>query len=434
MTAHTLTVAVAVSLMASLTLLPARGADVPRPPDMPGVPIAHSPKSTRIYLSTPGIVALPDGTYLAKCDEFGPGSSDVKEKSATTLVFRSRDRGQSWEKIATLRPLFWSNLFLHRGALYQIGVTSSHNGAIVAYRSDDGGVTWTQPKDESTGLIRTGKFHTSSMPVVYHAGRIWRAMETFDPKIEKNWYAVLPLMMSAPEDADLLQASSWTITEPARRPTTQEVGFDWRTWLEGNPVLGPDGKMMLMMRADYRGEGKEYAALLEVSEDGKTLHFDPKTCFIEFPGGCKKFNVRFDPQTRMYFAISNYVPQRYWKHNSERARNTAVLMCSPDLKRWEARAALLHHPDIEKHGFHYADWQFEGDDLIAVFRTAFEDGMGGAHNQHNSNFLMFKRIANFRSLTPDDSVEPWLADDLKQWNAAHAADQAAADQAAAGGE
>lgn len=65
---------------------------------VPGVVIAHSPKAGRVFLGSAGIVALPDGTYLAKHDEFGPGSTE--KTNAITRVYRSQDRGQSWEPVS----------------------------------------------------------------------------------------------------------------------------------------------------------------------------------------------------------------------------------------------------------------------------------------------------------------------------------------------
>jgi hypothetical protein len=41
------------------------------------------------------------------------------------------------------------------------------------------------------------------------------------------------------------------------------------------------------------------------------------------------------------------------------------------------------------------DWQFERSDIIAACRTAYDDGLGGAHNNHD---------ANFRDKTMADSV------------------------------
>jgi len=38
-------------------------------------------------------------------------------------------------------------------------------------------------------------------------------------------------------------------------------------------------------------------------------------------------------------------------------------------------------------------------DIIAACRTAYDDGLGGANNYHDANFLTFHRIVNFRLKT-----------------------------------
>ena len=62
------------------------------------------------------------------------------------------------------------------------------------------------------------------------------------------------------------------------------------------------------------------------------------------------------------------------------------------------RSIVAYHPDAKKHGFQYLDWQFEGDDIVAVSRTAYDDGLGGAHNYHDANYLTFHRLSDFRRL------------------------------------
>ena len=57
---------------------------------------------------------------------------------------------------------------------------------------------------------------------------------------------------------------------------------------------------------------------------------------------------------------------------------------------------MLYHPDTKHHGFQYADWLFDGDDIVFVSRTAFDDSEGGAADYHNANYLTFHRIENFR--------------------------------------
>jgi hypothetical protein len=50
------------------------------------------------------------------------------------------------------------------------------------------------------------------------------------------------------------------------------------------------------------------------------------------------------------------------------------------------------------------DWEIEGDDLIIASRTAWDDGLGGAHRTHDANLLTFHRLASFRELQPFDSA------------------------------
>jgi len=82
--------------------------------------------------------------------------------------------------------------------------------------------------------------------------------------------------------------------------------------------------------------------------------------------------------------------------NPERTRNTQALCSSKDLINWEVRKIVLQHPDMTRHGFQYVDWQFEGRDIIFVSRTAYDDGVGGANNQHDANYMTFHRIKRYR--------------------------------------
>lgn len=144
--------------------------------------------------------------------------------------------------------------------------------------------------------------------------------------------------------------------------------------------------------------------MVTVSPDGTRLSFDPEKDFIGFPGGAKKFTIRFDPQSKRYWSLVNAVPLKYRDRKASSVRNTLVLTSSADLRRWTIHCALLHHPDPIYHGFQYPDWLFDGEDIIAVIRTAFDDEAGGAHNAHDANFLTFHRFRGFRWLTWADSV------------------------------
>ncbi|MCI0514545.1 glycoside hydrolase [candidate division KSB1 bacterium] len=368
--------------------------------EIPGVVIQHAPATGKIYLGSPGIAVLPDGNYVAKCDEFGPGST--AETQAMTQLFISTNRGKNWLPLRRIEGSFWASIFVHADALYLMG-TDKASGNVVIRKSLDGGVNWTEPVDSLTGrILNDGDYHTAPVPVVIHDHRIWRAFE--DAKNPGGWgYQFRAFMMSAPVDADLLNSHRWTCSNRlGRSPEWLEGQFGG--WLEGNAVVTPAGKLVNILRVDYR-QGAEKAAVIAISADGQTATFDPQQDFIDFPGGCKKFTIRFDPVSQKYWALSNPVLPQHRQENPERTRNALALLCSPDLRQWEMRSIVLYHPDVKQHGFQYPDWLFDGQDLITVIRVAFDDESGGAHNQHDANYLLFYRIKNFRHKTMKDSAK-----------------------------
>lgn len=374
---------------------------------VPGVVITHQPASSRIYLGSPGIAILPDGSYLAKCDEFGPGSTE--HQSAVTRVYRSEDRGLTWKPAATLNHLFWASLFVHDGATYLLG-TTRHHGLVTIRRSDDGGRTWT-PSSEGL-LTPQGEYHTAPGPILRHDGRLWRAIE--DASTGRMWgLRYSAQMMCAPLDADLLRPESWTFSNMIRRDSGWLNG-DFKAFLEGNAVVHED-RVYNVLRVQRMSGGAELAAVCDVSADGTQLSFDPKGGFVPMPGGAKKFTIRRDPQSGAFWTLATVVAPNITPGRGDGLRpsggirNTMALLRSEDLRSWETRCVLLHHPDIEKHAFQYPDFQFEGDAIIAAVRTAYEDGLGGAHRAHDANYLTFHRFEDFRDLQMSDSaVTPTL--------------------------
>ncbi|MFM7818160.1 MAG: sialidase family protein [Verrucomicrobiota bacterium] len=379
-------------------------------PAPPGVVIAHSPARSGLYIGSPSIAVLPNGDYIATHDFFGPNSDEHRQ--AISRVYRSSDRGRRWTWISDLRGAFWSTLFVHGGQLYLLG-TDRHHGRVVIRRSVDGGVHWTQPLGSTTGVLRSdAEYHGAPVPVVEHQGRLWRALEWRNPP--KAWGVNYRAgVLSAPVDADLLDAASWKTTRFLSSDRSWNGG-DMGAWLEGNVVVAPDGRLVNILRVDTQGL-PERAAWVSIDGPEEDLRFDPRDGFITLPGGSKKFTIRFDPRSRRYWTLASVVP-RGWEPAGKpaRTRNTLGLVSSSDLTTWSIRCHLLHDPDRDHVGFQYVDWLFDGDDLIAVCRTAFPDGLGGAHSAHDANFLTFHRIRRFRDLGPGDSVPISRFDALAQ--------------------
>jgi hypothetical protein len=342
----------------------------------PGVVIDHQPASTKQYIGSPSIVILPNGDYVSSHDFFGPASA--QGVSAVTRIFRSQDKGRSWQQAAELHDQFWSNLFVHRGKLYLMGTTYEY-GRIVIRRSTDGGRQWT----DAAFLTEGAGFHTAPVPMVIAHGRLWRAFE-YHPT--GPWGSFEAFVLSAPTGADILKPQSWTMTERVPFPKSATEG---KTWLEGNAVVAPDGGMVDVLRV----HDIEKVAILRVA--GGKLEFQG---LASFPGGAKKFTIRYDKKNKQYWTLSNPALPEYPLSAKDpgSVRNTLALLSSKDLREWKLERIVMSHPDVVKHGFQYVDWQFDGADLVAVVRTGFDDSEGGAQRAHDANFLIFYRVENFR--------------------------------------
>lgn len=364
--------------------------------------VKYQPERARTYLGSPSITRAPDGALVATHDHFGAGSPRNHEgEEALLSVYRSEDEGQTWVNVTHVMNQYWSSVFTHRGALYLLG-TSQQYGSIVIRRSDDGGFTWTRAGDRKSGLLDQGGFfhdnpnyHCAPVPVLSHAGRLWRAFE--DCRDARWGPGFQSLVLSVPEDADLLDADSWTMTnklafDPAWLPD------DWKPvvnagWLEGNMVLAPDGQLLNILRLQSDPQ-LDKAAVVRISADGTKAEFER---IIDFPGGITKFSIRHCQPCGLYLTLANAsmdpaeIPQR----------NVLALCASHDLHTWRVVHELLRDEsglewDMSRRltGFQYVDWQFDGADILYLVRTAYR----GAHNFHDSNRITFHRLTDYAQL------------------------------------
>lgn len=358
----------------------------------PGVVVAHSPSRTGAYIGSPSLLRLPNGELLASHDLFGPGST-----WSETFVFISGDDGATWRPRAHLEGQWWSSLLFHRDAVYIMGTSTEYGNAVIR-RSDDAGRTWTTPDAQNAGLLRAGQYHTAPMPFVEHDGRLWRAFE--DASFGEGWGERFgAFMMSIPVDADPLEAKNWTASNVLER-SSEWLPSGCKAWLEGNALVAPDGSIVDLLRVQSDDGVDARGALIHVSADGTRANFDPSRDFIDMPGGITKFTVRRDPTTGAYYSLVNYVADPAHRSRGLGARNTLHLARSDDLHGWKVSEPLLAHPDDVDHGFQYVDWIFERKDILFLSRTAADEPDGTrAHNFHDSNYLTFHRLSNFREVS-----------------------------------
>jgi hypothetical protein len=429
-----------------VTLAPREPVEPPGCPPLPGTAIKYTPASSGLYLGSPAIQILPNGDYLASHDYFGPGSSQTT--LGQTFLYRSGDRGTNWALLGQINQLvsgnadtnghFWNHFIALNGALYAIGNRSSGSGNyMVIRRSTDQGQQWTsvEPAPGYSGHLFPGTNWGPGHTFVIQQGRIWleadrgRGTGIFGDNIVGA--------ISAPTNSNLLDPASWSVSTTVVRDTSW-LGGTFVGWLEGNALEDRQGGLVLMMRVDNRYAngaaigGK--AALIRVNPASGTNAtagfsggvFDPNdpnsSGFVDFPGGCTRFTVRFDPVSERYWTLCNYIPRKFRTnaYNAERFRGILVLASSPDLKDWRVERIVMadwrlysEDPAVvatafdgnqTDYGFQYADWQFDGDDLAATVRTGFCDQFGGSDNGHNANYYLFRRVENFRVNAGSDTV------------------------------
>ena len=384
----------------------------------PGTVVVASPDSARVFFGSPSIACLSKDTYAVSYD-----TSRLHPRGGHTALSLSTNRGVSWQLTAETPGVHWATLFTHQNALWLIGIgTSGHPGSIQLRRSSDEGRSWTTPSNAASGLLLTGgKFHCAPTPVLVHGGRIWRAFEEFAPTGNRRIFRAF--MLSAPADANLMEATNWTRSSSVACES-QWLHVRTPSWLEGNAVATPSGEVVDILRVEsHQADGGkielpapfqniprfEVAAMLQISTDGQTARFDPTQGFFHFIGSESKFTIRYDPVSQRYWTLANKITNLRsgadWTHSPHHQRNVIVLTSSPDLRNWQEHYRLLSYAAgtavtkaDSKVGFQYLDWQFEGDDIVAVSRTTWN----GA-NYHDANYITFHRLSRFRSIKMSDS-------------------------------
>lgn len=347
-------------------------------------------------VTNPSIICLPNGELLVACN--GP----LRTTAGKHVVFyASKDGGKTWAvRNKGQFQMSYESTFLHNGVLYIMGADAAA-GNVVIHASYDNGYTWSDAVDANSGLLLEGTFHSAPVPVAIWNGRIWRAMETNETNKKV-------FVMSAPVDANLLSASSWTRSNMLIYDKTWSVngsGLHGSQMIEGNVIVGPDGKLVNVLRVDEERYGRTIA-MVNV-ESSKKISFNPTTGFHTLPGGGKKFTVRFDEQSGRYWTITTPANQVDYNKSFEgryasgikcgNIRNNMVLFSSLDLKEWRQERVIFAHEDPFFHGFQYVDWIFDGNDLLAVIRLAAPEERGLPKRQHDANMLSFFRVENFRT-------------------------------------
>lgn len=336
------------------------------------------------YLCSPSLLKHPDGYLLASMDVYA-----ANHPQNLTFIFRSDDGGKSWYYLSELMPCFWGKLFLHHGEVYMLACSTEYGDLLIS-KSCDGGKSFSSPVTllrGSNGKNGGEGVHKNPQNIVIKNGRLYNTMEW------GSWankaYCHAAMVMSCDLKDDLLNPASWSFSEPRRFDhfSKELTELPLRTMtIEGTLVIDPAGKLLNIMRFGKYGK----AIVYEVDEKNPhaPLSYDR---LMDFPANLSKFMIKYDEATGRYFSIAT----RLYDPEIPKARNLLSLMTSKDLVTWEVVCDLYDFRDRDHKltGLQYVDFEFDGEDLIYLCRTAFN----GANTYHNSNYVTFHRIENFRS-------------------------------------
>ena len=338
------------------------------------------------YLCSPSLVRHPDGYLLSSMDVYAGG-----HPQNLTLIFRSDDQGKSWHYVSELMPCFWGKLFIHKGELYMLAVSTEYGDLLIG-KSTDGGKTFSTPVcllRGSNGKNGSSGVHKNPQNLVYHNGRLYVTLEWGSWRNAEYGHAAM--VMSCDENDDLLRPESWHFSEPVPFdhfiPELKDLPKNAMT-IEGTPVVSPDGKLLDIMRF-----GKFHTALVyevDAADPDAPLRFSR---LMPFPANYSKFMIKRDDKTGYYYSIGT----RVYSPEKTGVRNLLSLLRSRDLMSWEIVYDILDYRNIDdKHiGFQYVDFEIEENDIIFLCRTSFN----GANNYHDSNYQTFHRIKDFRNMT-----------------------------------
>ena len=306
------------------------------------------------FLGSPYIVKFKNQLFVTM-DIFDKGG--IEHGHIITFLYVSKDNGESWHYIRTIKPAQWGRLFVCNNKLYFIANNLLELG-ILLWESDDG-YNWSEPS-----FILPGLYKTSPTSALIYDDKFYICATFVDNEGNHSASVLIGDITNG-----LMNPKSWTITNKYTPPFS--LGGDQTMhYCEEGCVAEFNKNIFVLMRFAYKT-----ALMLKLEDSVLSLYkLVPLEC-----GWCKFVIDKIDDT---YYAIGNNICY---------PRNVINLYKSKNLEEWEFVKNIddiSFIEDIEHNGIQYPCFIKEKDELFILVRTA----LNGADTFHNSNAIVFKKI------------------------------------------
>ena len=372
------------------------------------VVVAESPDKNTVYAGSPGLTRLPTGEIVASYEWFRPAPHKENLPNQTEVKV-SADSGSTWE-MRGRTSIIWPSTFVYDDALYMIGNRPKSREVVIS-RSIDGGYTW-----EPEVAVSDRRSSGAPTTVTFQNGQVYNAFETCPVTGRSgggrsSWES---FVMAGDLSKDLLDPSAWRASPMVRFPGTPshmntrsyppEAGTE-DCWIEGN-VISVQGRLRNILRVHVNGRATaNLAAICDLDDDGTTMDYRFSQ-FCPMPGGQCKFHIVFDEVSGYFWTTVNIPVDTFspvedklkeigFQSVPANERRILILIYSLDAQNW-FQAGCVAMTRKMLNSFSYGSNMVDGDDLLVLSRTSI-DGF----NQHNTNFISFHRVRNFRDLALD---------------------------------
>ena len=369
------------------------------------VVVGESPDLQNVFLGSPALARHPSQRLIATYEYFTQNELR-KVHPDNCFIMTSDDDGATWAHRANL-TIKWPTPFAAGDTLYLVGVDHVTFHMVIS-RSDDAGVSWSEPK-----YLFAGRYHTAPTPLIFRDNKVYKAWEW--SKGPMNGRRIDSQVAVGDLSRDLTDPAAWCLSN--RVPYPGDVSMmnfalynpasdpPWphaTGWLEGN-MVPVRGKLRVILRVWPHGP-TNLAAVCTLTEAGDDLRLD-FDWFTSFPGGVTKFYILYDEQSDLFWMTANHPTDHLQDFSALRdqgfvgvpanERRILNLYYSLDSLNWfQAGTVAMSSSKLES--FSYPSMLIDDDDLLVLSRTSV-----GGKNQHDANLVTLHRVSGFRSLALD---------------------------------